>query len=232
MTTNHNKEWELVPWSTRDIAIATALLLLSFLAVQMFLELVINTVNLNEYKIPLPLLAGLFEGLMLLTVWAIAIKKYHARWQMLGLRRPKARWAPVLPWLVLLGSLSFTILYSSLVTLIGADYMKPSPLPDDVLGNGLVKILNTLVIVLWVPFIEEIFFRGFLLAALIPAFGAIRAIAIGAFIFSAAHLMLSTMIPLFVTGLLLSWLYVKTRSIWPPMAAHAAQNLIAISISS
>ena len=232
MTTSHNEEWELVPWNTRDVFIATGLLFLSFLIVQIFLGLVIGTINLNGYKIPSPVLAGFLEGLMLLTVWAIAIKKYRARWRMLGLKRPKARWALVLPWLVLLGSLSFTAIYSSLVTVINVDYMKPPPLPDDVLGNGLVRLLNTLVIVLWVPFIEEVFFRGFLLAALIPAFGAMRAITIGAFIFAAAHLMPSTMIPLFVTGLLLSWLYVKTRSIWPPMTAHAAQNLIAISVAS
>jgi membrane protease YdiL (CAAX protease family) len=38
-------------------------------------------------------------------------------------------------------------------------------------------------------------------------------------------------IPLFVTGLLLSWLYLRTGSIWPPFAAHAAQNLLALAVT-
>ena len=36
--------------------------------------------------------------------------------------------------------------------------------------------------------------------------------------------MVGVLIPAFVSGLLLSWLYVKTRSIVPPIIAHAAQN--------
>ena len=38
------------------------------------------------------------------------------------------------------------------------------------------------------------------------------------------------MAPIFFAGLLLSWLYLKTGSIWPSFVAHALQNLIAVSM--
>ena len=48
-------------------------------------------------------------------------------------------------------------------------------------------------------------------------------------VFAAAHASLAVVLPLFVIGLLLSWLYLRTGSIWPPFAAHAAQNLLALA---
>jgi membrane protease YdiL (CAAX protease family) len=88
-----------------------------------------------------------------------------------------------------------------------------------------------MVVVVWGPFAEEVFFRGFLLAALLPALGPTRAAAVSSAIFAGAHLTLSTMMPIFVTGMLLSWLYLRSRSIWPPFMAHAVQNLAAVAFT-
>ena len=230
--TNRDTRREPVPWKATDAALATAFLFASFLVIQILLGLVIGVGDLEEWNFPTILLAGAVEGLMLVAVWAFGIKRYHVRWRSLGLRQPETRWVLTLPWLALFGSLAFASIYSVTVTGIGVEILEPTPIPEDVLGHGFSRLLNTLIIVLWAPFTEEVFFRGFLLAALIPAFGAVRAVVISSLIFAAAHMMLSTMIPLFVTGLLLSWLYVKTRSIWPPLTAHAAQNLLAVSVVS
>jgi membrane protease YdiL (CAAX protease family) len=38
-------------------------------------------------------------------------------------------------------------------------------------------------------------------------------------------------IPIFVTGLLLTWLYAKTGSLVPSLLAHIGQNLLALAVA-
>ena len=40
----------------------------------------------------------------------------------------------------------------------------------------------------------------------------------------------SVMIPIFITGSLLAWLYWRTGSLWAPIGAHAAQNALAVGL--
>ena len=43
--------------------------------------------------------------------------------------------------------------------------------------------------------------------------------------------MVGVLVPAFVSGLILSWLYLKTGSIVPPVIAHAAQNLLVLAVT-
>jgi membrane protease YdiL (CAAX protease family) len=87
--------------------------------------------------------------------------------------------------------------------------------------------VTALVLVLIGPFAEELFFRGVLTGALVGRLGAFTPIVSGA-IFGAAHLEPRAFPALFVLGALLGWLYMRTRSIWPGVAVHAANNLLAL----
>ena len=49
-------------------------------------------------------------------------------------------------------------------------------------------------------------------------------------IFAASHGNVSILVPVFVSCLILSWLYLKTRSQIPSFTAHAAQNILALSV--
>lgn len=55
-------------------------------------------------------------------------------------------------------------------------------------------------------------------------------VAISAFVFSLLHLNPAQMLPAFIIGLLLSWLYVITGSLWPPLLCHALNNAAGILI--
>jgi membrane protease YdiL (CAAX protease family) len=167
---------------------------------------------------------------MLLAVWLFGIKKYRVPWETVGLRRPLVRNRLGLPAAALVGSLAFGTAYAATVSALGVDALQPEELPADLLGQGVTRVLNTVVILFWGPFTEEIFFRGFLFAALIAPFGAVRAAVISSAVFALAHVSIATMPPIFVTGLLMSWLYLKGRSVWLPFSAHMAQNLIALSV--
>lgn len=175
----------------------------------------------------------IFQGLLIGLVWFFGIRKYKVPWRTLGLQPSIGRAAKWLPWVALAISLAVTMAYTYIVTLLGIDFLIPSQdISNDVLGDGWTRLMNTLVIGVWGPFAEEIFFRGFVLAAMLPVVGALRATLISAGIFALAHFNLGTMLPIFVTGILLAWLYIKTRSLWPSITAHAAQNLLALMVTS
>lgn len=169
--------------------------------------------------------------IMVAATWLFGVRKYGAPWTSLGLGGPQHRLGMILPWPVLIGSIGFAGLYVVAITAIGMDSLLPPPVPSDLLGEGAGKLFNIAVIGVGGPLIEEVFFRGFLLAALVRPLGSGRAAVVSSAIFSAGHVNIGVMAPFFVSGLLLSWLYLKTRSIWPGFTAHAAQNLLALSLA-
>lgn len=108
-------------------------------------------------------------------------------------------------------------------------------LPDlpNLVEQQMAEIMNTpggyFVICLLVPLVEELVFRGAVLRTLLCIDGVNRwrAIALSALLFSAAHLNPAQMPHAFLIGLLLGWMYVRTRSIVPSVVFHWVNNTIA-----
>lgn len=75
---------------------------------------------------------------------------------------------------------------------------------------------------------EEILFRGLVQRGLRHRLGRWPAILLTSLAFALCHLNLLGFLVLFALGLLLGWLYERSGSLWPPMAAHAANNLLAL----
>ena len=171
---------------------------------------------------------AILTGLLLVAVWLFAVRKYGAPWRSLGLAAPAGASTMALSAACLVLSIGFLVVFVSLADRFGAHILVPEPLDVDRLGSGAFRVVNVAVAVLIGPFAEEVFFRGFLLTALVPALGAFRAAVVASALFAVGHVDVGVMTPFFVTGLLLSWLYLRTRSIWPPMLAHAGQNALAI----
>jgi membrane protease YdiL (CAAX protease family) len=221
-----------VPWTVKD-ALAGVATVAAATLVTIALVLLAGGGGVSELN---PLVATLaFAGLpgtMVLAVWLFGVRRYRSSWRTLGFIRSRTRMSLLLPWLALLSSLAFGGLYVAIVTVAQIDFLLPPAPPRGILGEGLHRTVNVVIIALAGPLAEEVFFRGFLLAALVKPLGASRAAALGSAIFAANHGNPSVMAPVFVSGLLLSWLYLKTRSIWPPFTAHAAQNIIALSLAA
>jgi hypothetical protein len=128
-----------------------------------------------------------------------------------------------------MASLLFGGIYTAIVTGLGIDALEPQQLPEELLGAGpMVRLLTAVAVAGWVPFVEELFFRGFLYQGVASRYGFLWGATVSSAVFALAHLMVGAMIPIFVTGLLLAWAYSRSRSLWVPMAAHSAQNLIAL----
>lgn len=74
------------------------------------------------------------------------------------------------------------------------------------------------------PIFEEFLFRGFLLPSLTRYFSVWQAILMSAFIFAVAHLSLSEVLPLMVLGIVLGFVYTRSRNLLAPMLLHSLWN--------
>lgn len=116
-----------------------------------------------------------------------------------------------------------------------------SPEQDDIadeLGfsdeNVAVMVAAAVLIAGVAPIAEELFFRGFLFSGLRSRMSLWPAALISGLVFGSVHAPsgITTVIPLAVLGVAFAWLYDRTGSIWPPIAAHAINNGLALAILS
>jgi membrane protease YdiL (CAAX protease family) len=81
------------------------------------------------------------------------------------------------------------------------------------------------------PLCEELFFRGVLAQGLFRMRQrALHAVWVSGFIFSAFHLDPVGFLARWELGLLFGYLYLRTGSLWPGIAAHAANNLVSSAL--
>ncbi|HSB03402.1 MAG TPA: type II CAAX endopeptidase family protein [Anaerolineales bacterium] len=102
----------------------------------------------------------------------------------------------------------------------------------DTQGNEIVKMFAELKSPVWffivgavvAPLVEEIFFRGFLFQGFRQKYGWINAMLLSSAIFAAAHLDLVALIPTFILGNLLAYVYHRSNSVWPGIILHFLVN--------
>jgi membrane protease YdiL (CAAX protease family) len=78
--------------------------------------------------------------------------------------------------------------------------------------------------VVFAPVAEELLFRVFLYGALRKQYGPRPAMMGSAFIFSVVHFNNFALLPIFILGLILAYIYEKRQSILAPVALHMAHN--------
>ena len=133
------------------------------------------------------------------------------RWNMLGIGCG-----------LLIGSYVIIILHNSLLYLMGVDTQ----------GENITKMFAELESPVWffivgaifAPLVEEIFFRGFLFQGFRARYGWVTGMLLSAAIFAVAHLDLVVLIPTFVLGCLLAYVYHRSNSIWPGIILHFLVN--------
>jgi membrane protease YdiL (CAAX protease family) len=91
-------------------------------------------------------------------------------------------------------------------------------------------VANAVVICTWVPFVEELTFRGLGFTLLRP-FGKWPAIVAVGVLFGLAHGLYLDLPVLAAFGCALAWLREETDSVYPGMFVHATFNLIALIVA-
>lgn len=146
----------------------------------------------------------------------------------------KAKWCEVSrsyllsrPWGVLIWAA-----IAALGTLIPSEVLEGlMPLPDWSDGT-LMQMLGSrwgyLVICIFAPLVEELVFRGAILKALLQGYRSHwMAIAVSALIFAVVHANPIQMPHAFLMGLLLGWMYYRTKSVIPGILVHWVNNTMA-----
>ena len=74
------------------------------------------------------------------------------------------------------------------------------------------------------PIVEEIFFRGFIFQGFRQKYGWVNSMLLSSVIFAAAHLDLVALIPTFILGCLLAYMFQRSNSVWPGVILHFLVN--------
>jgi membrane protease YdiL (CAAX protease family) len=210
-----------VPWTPRDVAGGVTFFILWILF--------FGVVGLLGETLTLPVDAGLLvvfgEAVLLLPVWYLTIHKYKVRWADLGLRGFQS-WAVGLGCGLMLLSLLFNLVYAALLSLFDLQIQPDIALMFESTDFPLALLVGGAVVA---PFVEEVFFRGFVFAGLRQRLGWKQATLASAGLFALAHFIPTSILPIFILGLIFAYLYQLSGSIWPAILMHMLTNTIALS---
>jgi membrane protease YdiL (CAAX protease family) len=123
---------------------------------------------------------------------------------------------------LLVASYLVIILHNALLFFLGVDTQ----------GETIMRLFAELDTPVWflivgavfAPLVEEIFFRGFLFQGFRARYGWVTAMLLSSAIFAAAHLDLVVLIPTFILGCLLAYVYHRSNSLWPGIILHFLVN--------
>ena len=132
-------------------------------------------------------------------------------------------------WLIALIILMFWI---GALNWLKVDFLLPPDTAQQVMDKAGGNLIATLILVGIVgPIAEEIFFRGFVLPGLVKRFGVTQSLLLSSFLFGIFHFDPGAIVPTFILGLALGWVYLKTGALWPAIFAHGLHNSLAIMLA-
>lgn len=128
---------------------------------------------------------------------------------------------------LLVGAYLIIIVHNLLLYVLGVDTQ----------GEEIVKIFSELNTPIWffivgaifAPFVEEVFFRGFLFQGFRARYGWVTGMLLSSAIFAIAHLQLAALIPTFILGNVLAYIYHRSNSVWPGMIIHFLVNAFGLA---
>jgi len=162
-------------------------------------------------------------------VYLVAVRRRGLSWADLGLRPAPRRWYRRA---VVIGLLALPL--TGAINLLMQLFMDEVPVnPQFSLvapaGFSWFALLGMLFVVgLFIPFAEELLFRGVLYGWLRQRLGVPAAAVLSALLFSGVHRIVWLIPALAVLGVLLALVYEKSGSLWPAVAVHALFNSVGV----
>jgi membrane protease YdiL (CAAX protease family) len=176
-------------------------------------------------------IAGLQVGVIVLTLAAAGLYSSDRR-QALALRQPAGGWR-VLP-LALVPLFAGTGLWTGFLLLWNPAIVVHDLRPFQELLRSDAAVVVLLVISIGAPLSEELLFRGFIFSGLAKSrLGLVGTSLLTALLWSAMHVGYSIfgLVEVLGIGLYLSWLLVRTGSLWVTVFCHAVYNtVVALSL--
>lgn len=148
----------------------------------------------------------------------------------LGLRiEPRDAWQGVLVGVVV-QLVALPLIYYPILRIVDVD---PSEAAEQLVGlinTPLDVVLMVVIVAIAAPVVEEIFYRGLLLEALRQRLSDNVAVVVQALVFALAHMQGVQFVGLFVVGLVLGYLKVRSGRLGPAIAAHFGFNAVTLGL--
>jgi membrane protease YdiL (CAAX protease family) len=165
---------------------------------------------------------GLIQDSIIL---AIVVWLARGNYDLLALRRPRTVWSAFqLLGLAIVAIYVFEITYSAIAHPGNEQGLTPSHWEST---HAAAYVVNGIVICTFIPFVEELTFRG-LGYSLLEPYGRWFAIAAIGILFGLAHGLIVSLPIIAVLGSLLAWIRSRTDSVYPGMFLHGLFNLVAL----
>jgi membrane protease YdiL (CAAX protease family) len=165
---------------------------------------------------------GLIQDSIIL---AIVVWLSRGNYDLLALRRPRSVWSAFrLLGLAIVAIYVFEITYSAIAHPGNEQGLTPSHWEP---SHAAAYVVNGIVICTFIPFVEELTFRG-LGYSLLEPYGRWFAIAAIGILFGLAHGLIVSLPIIAVLGGLLAWIRSRTDSVYPGMLLHGLFNLVAL----
>jgi uncharacterized protein len=161
------------------------------------------------------------DAIVLVLVVLIA----RPKWELLALRRPRelARAAGAIA-IALVAIYVFEGVYVALTHPGNEQGLTPKHWEP---AHAAAYVVNAVVICTWVPFVEEVTYRGLGYSLLAPL-GQWPAILLVGLLFGLSHGLVVSLPIIALFGCALAWIRARTDSVFPGMVLHGAFNLIAL----
>lgn len=221
------------PWGPMAALIATGLNLAGFIGISIFVAILLIVSDAEDFDTLGDAPEWVAVVIVLGTLVQQGVTAGAALWatrqdwenivNALGLNRydwPHL-WRPALMTIALYGGV---IIYSVIMSLLGIDLLEPeSTVDEDFVKGPWLVIGSFLMIVIGAPLSEEIVFRGAIFGGLLR-WGFWPAALVSGFLFSAIHLDPGSLIPFWLVGIGLAWLYWSRGSLWDAIICHGLFN--------
>ncbi|MGZ8563692.1 MAG: CPBP family intramembrane glutamic endopeptidase, partial [Candidatus Limnocylindria bacterium] len=124
-----------------------------------------------------------------------------------------------------------SLVSAAVVTLLEALGLDVAPQAAEQALELVEPWVTVLSIVILAPIAEEVFFRGVVFNALLRERGPRTAYLGSAALFAVIHLSIVALLPIFLLGLALAWVYHRTGNLLAPIVMHAVVNGISVAIA-
>ena len=209
-----------VPWTVADTWLGLGLFVLIMAGL-------LAVVTIWQNKTFLQSLGLVIAEFLYLAPVVIILAMRHASWRALGFRKFATNNLALGCGLLVMAYL-IIVVHNAILASVGVTTQ----------GEAFYQLFGRLSDPVWLifvgvvlaPLIEETFFRGFLFAGFRQRYGWNKAALLSSTFFALAHLELVALIPTFILGYLLAYLFHRSRSLWPGVILHFLVNSAGLSL--
>ena len=134
------------------------------------------------------------------------------------------------PALAVVGCYLMVAAYAAIVNALDIEALQPeSTVPFEVMRHPATIVLTGIAVIVTAPLSEDIFYRGLIFGGL-QRWGFWPAALISGAVFSGVHLDTGSLIPFFIIGVVLAWLFWRRGNLWESVAFHVLFNAASFSL--